>query len=407
MIRPVPHPVRSNVGALCADVMYAGFSVKAVHGVSGMTMKMRRKKGNVVRGAPSGLVLSLTIHALAFFAAGLFVVFQVTKPSAPEFEAPPPVERPKMSLKKPKVKVKKSSQPRASSRIVAKVKTRDMPEIQLPDQVGAGDGLLGGTGAFGGAFLDLPEVGGMTAFGGAVTSGNDLKVSYYNLNLRRNGNTGSMNTDIYVEVVREFIESGWNKSVLAKYYRSPRTLYATSIMIPLCSSMVAPQAFGEDLNYGYCWLALYEGRLVHKDAITFRFWGAADDVLVVAVDGKVVLNACWPNTEYVTGWVSKAVGNYTEWLGNQYRVGGDWITLEPGVSHDLKVIVGENPGGEFGAQLLVEVKDEDYPLNNRGSRIFPMFAMEPPPRELQDSILINMTAGEANVTNVATIFRDY
>ena len=247
----------------------------------------------------------------------------------------------------------------------------------------------------------------MTTFGGETSSGNDLEVTYYNLNLRNNGNVASMNTDIYISVVNRFIHSGWEKSVLSKYYKAPKKLYATTIMIPLCSSMVAPEAFGEDLNYGYCWIALYEGKLVHKDGITFRFWGAADDVLVVAVDGETVLNASWPNSQYETDWTSKAPGNYTKWLGNQYRVGGDWITLKPGEAYDFKAIVGENPGGEFGAQLLVEVQGEDYPLNDRGARIFPIFAMETPTWEVQDAILFNMTAGEANVTNVTTVFKDY
>jgi len=85
--------------------------------------------------------------------------------------------------------------------------------------------------------------------------------------------------------------------------------------------------------------------------------------------------------------------------------GGDWITLEPGVPLDFEAIAGEGPGGEFHAQLLVEVKGEKYPLNDRGAPIFPIFAMEEPTWALQDSILENLFAGEANVTNVTTIFR--
>jgi hypothetical protein len=81
--------------------------------------------------------------------------------------------------------------------------------------------------------------------------------------------------------------------------------------------------------------------------------------------------------------------------------------LEPGVPLKFKALVGESPGGLFGAQLLVEVKGENYPLNELGSKIFPIFAMDTPSWEVQDAILMNMTEGEANVTNVTTIFRDY
>lgn len=210
-----------------------------------------------------------------------------------------------MKLKKPRVKVKKSSQPKPSSRIVAKVKTKTMPEIQLPDLVGTGEGLMGGTG-MGDDFLDLPEIGELTVFGGEVTSGNDMKVTFYNLNLGRSGNDVAMNPDAYESVLQKFVKSGWKKSILGKYYRSSRVLYATTIMIPICTSTVAPSAFGEDLDYGYCWVALYEGKLTHKDPITFRFWGASDDVLTVAVDGEVVLEANWPDSRIASDWASSA-----------------------------------------------------------------------------------------------------
>ena len=128
-------------------------------------MSQTSKRSKVSKGAPSGFIISLAFHVAAFFVAGLFVVFTVVGKKEPEFKAPPPVERPKMNIKKPKVKVQKNSQPKPSSRIVAKVKSRDMPEIQLPDLMGTGEGLLGGSG-LGGEFLDLPDVGEMTLFGG-------------------------------------------------------------------------------------------------------------------------------------------------------------------------------------------------------------------------------------------------
>ena len=368
------------------------------------------KGGKVNKGAPSGMVISLIVHAVAFFVAGLFVVFTVLPKEEPEFKAPPPVARPKMKLKKPKVKIKKSSQPKPSSRIVAKVKTAKMPEIQIPDLVGTGEGLLGGLGDGAGEFMDIPDIGEVTVFGGGESVGSDMRVSYYNLNFLRNGNVNPMSGDEgseYEYVIQKFISSGFNKSVLAKFYRSPRTLYATTVMIPTAVSTVAPSAFNEDMNYGFYWAALFEGKLVHKDGITFRFWGASDDVLNVQLDGELVLAANFsPSKIYASKWRSPAPYS-SEILGNTYRVGSEWITLEPGVPRDLKIIVGENAGGEFAAQLLVEVEGKEYELNDRGAKIFEVFAMEPLSWELQDTIMLTLTEGEANVTNVTTIFRDY
>jgi len=149
---------------------------------------MKRKKdkqGKVNKGAPSGFVVSLIFHAVAFFVAGLFVVFTVLPKEEPEFKPPPPIERPKMKLKKPKVKIKKSSQPKPSSRIVAKVKTAKMPEIQIPDLVGTGEGLLGGLGA-GGEFMDIPEIE-VSTLGSSESVGNDLVGQFYDFKRARDG----------------------------------------------------------------------------------------------------------------------------------------------------------------------------------------------------------------------------
>jgi hypothetical protein len=368
-----------------------------------------KKTPKINKGGPSGLVISLIVHAAAFFVAGLFVVFTVLPKAEPAFEAPSPVERPKMKLKKPKVKIKKSSQPKPSSRIVAKVKTAKMPEIQIPDLVGSGDGLLSGLGDAGGDLIDLPDIGEVTVFGGNTSIGNDMAVSYYNLNLLRSGNAGSMSPGGFETVISDFIQSGFDKSILRKYYRSPRKLYATTIMIPLAVSTIAPASFNEDLNYSYCWAALFEGKLVHKDGITFRFWGASDDVLAVEVDGELVLNASFVanGTNPYAPWWSSPAPFSLQLLGNQYRRGSDWITLEPGVPLDFKAIVGESPGGQFAAQLLVEVDGKEYELNDQGSPIYEVFAMDEISWELKDSIMLTLQEGEANVTNVTTIFRDY
>lgn len=123
---------------------------------------------------------TLVIAFGVYFVSGMFVVFTVVNKPEAEFAPPPPLERPRMKLKKPRVKVTKSAQPqqrdkivvkarvpkpgvsveetlgmldesasdafRPSSRIVGKIKTVPMPDIQLPDLAGSGEGLMGGVG---------------------------------------------------------------------------------------------------------------------------------------------------------------------------------------------------------------------------------------------------------------------
>ncbi len=375
-------------------------------------MKKRSGAGRAAKGAPSGLVISLIIHGgIIVLAIGL-TVFTIIKPPPTGFIQAPVPERPVMIRRKPHVRIVRNPKPEAAARLVAHVPQERMPRFQLPDLPGTGDGNLGDglPDCTPTVMPDLPQ----TAISDTHTpdTGNNLIVTYYNLNRRRNGTARNISHEEYFEVLRNYVSSGWDISKFAPYYRSPNQLRATTIMIPITSSMLGPAAFGEDVNEGYCWVVHYQGQLVHKDGLTFRFWGAADDVLTVRVDGKVVLaaNFSWEGVDANTiagEWVSHAPNNRVFRLANQKMAGGDWITLEPGVPLDMEAIAGEGPGGEFHAQLLVEVKGEDYPINDRGAPIFPIFAMERPTWALQDAILENLFDGEANVTNLTTIFKDY
>lgn len=386
-----------------------------------MKRKLFKKSGakKAHTGAPSGFMISLIFHGVAFFIAGIFVVFQVLPKEEPVFEPPPPVERPKMNLKKPKVKVQKSSTPKPSSRIVAKVKTAKMPEIAIPDLVGTGEGLMGGTG-LGGDFLDMPEIPEANIFGSGVTAGKDLEVTFYSLSRKRSGQVRRITHQEYFNVLRNFVKSGWKTSLLAKYYHSPNKLYASCLCIPIVSSIVGPLSFGESeyVENARTWVAHYKGQLVNKDGITFRFWGTSDDVLTVAINKEVVLaaNFPWDGVDaYTIGeeWNKRASGSRTVLsndgtyqIGNNSLVGSEWITMEPGQVYDFDAIAGEGPGGEFMAYLLVEFKDEDLPTNDRGNPIFPLFATEPLPMEVQDAILMNMNKEDCNVSEIPHYFID-
>ena len=238
----------------------------------------------VNKGAPSGIVVSLIFHGAIFFIAGLFVVFSVVKKPEPEFEPPPPIERPKMKLKKPKVKVRKSSQPKPSSRIVAKVQTKQMPEIQLPDLQGVGDGLMGGLGA-GDDFLDMPDLSKATSlFGREKSVGNDFVGRVYHLKYNRNRGPASMDDDSYRDVLQKYVLSGWDDSMLAKYYQLPKKLYATHFLVPVMPSSLCTDAFGCTKLESYWIFAVYKGKLVYPEDIRFRFWGVGDAFIFVHVD---------------------------------------------------------------------------------------------------------------------------
>lgn len=383
-------------------------------------MKKRLKKTDrVSKGAPSGFVISLIFHAAAFFVAGLFVVFTVLPKEENDFTVPPPVERPKMKLKKPKVKIKKSSQPKPSSRIVAKVKTAKMPEIQIPDLVGTGEGLLGGLGT-GGEFMDLPEIDTVSLMGAGQSIGNDLVGQFYDFKRARDGHWIATDTDLNQDItswllkVNKFIKSGFNPSSLSKYYRSNRKLYATCLVVPPTHTSIGPSNFDTIDSGGGFWIVHYKGKLVHKDGITFRFVCAADYFIVIRVDGEIVWAGVWNTPSRINDFRTLMGPLYNprfdtrgSFLGNDRGMAGEWITLEPGVAKDIDIVIGDE-NGETGFAIAVEEKGkvDEYEKNIQGEPIYPIFRTAELSQDLIDQIYKNLPEGEICVTN-GPIFRDF
>jgi hypothetical protein len=179
-----------------------------------------KKQKSVVKGAPSGFVISLMVHAAAFLLAGMLVVFTVTQKEEKKFVPPKPVDRPKMKLKKPQVKVKKTAKPKATTRIVTKVKRASMPDIQLPEMSGVSDGLAGGIGGF----EMMPDIGDVSVFGSGQTIGNDFVGTFYDFKRDRRGRPIPIDPDAFRQELKEFVRSGWKTSKIARYYRSPKKL---------------------------------------------------------------------------------------------------------------------------------------------------------------------------------------
>ena len=367
-------------------------------------MKRVRNGKGVTKGAPSGLVISLIIHAAAFMLAGLLVVFNVVNKEEKKFVPPKPVERPKMKLKKPKVKVKKNAKPKSSNRIVTKVTKANMPDIQLPEMSGMGDGLAGGVG---GGFDLVPDLSGISVFGSGQSIGNDFEGRCYFLKYDRKGGNAVMDSDKFMFLLRKFCTKNWPESLLSGYYRSPDKLYTASIMVPLVPSSMAADVFGQPEMESYWFFAKYKGQLVYPEDIRFRFWGAGDAFLVVNVAGKnVLINGVRKRLEVLDFWQSTDPDNDKYFLGNKPMRIGDWIDLKAGEPLDMQVLFGEYAGGTMCGMLLVEVDGVEYPRTRQGGPMLPAFKTEEFTRDQIEEIRKYLPEGECSLTN-GPVFRDY
>jgi len=365
-----------------------------------------KKKQKMVKGMPTAVLLSILIHAGLFLLAGVFVVFTVVKSKEVEFEPPKAVERPKMKLKKPKVKVKKSSKPRPTTRIVTKVQKASMPDIQLPEMSGMTEGLAGGIGGFD----IIPDLNEVSVFGSGQTIGNDFVGTFYDFKRDFKGRPIPFSGDEYMDATRRFIKSGWKVSTWSRYYKSARKRYATTFVMPPLISALVPGAFGEPETVGCYWSTLYKGKLVcpasHTNGITFRFMGGGDGTMAVRVDGKMVLVSGWLRTADGYWWDSTTGDDLKYLMGNRWAAAGDWITLEPGDSKNMEVMMVE--GGGVGCFILaIDEKGVEYPDRKIGQGpTFPAFKTAEPTHDLLDAIYCGLVPGEISLTN-GPVFCDY
>ncbi len=379
-------------------------ATNSIYEVSLMKKRTIKDGKGVVKGAPSGFVISLMVHAAAFLLAGMFVVFTVVQKEEKKFVPPKPVERPKMKLKKPKVKVKKSAKPKATTRIVTKVKRASMPDIQLPEMSGMTDGIVGGIGGF----EIMPDLTEVSVFGGGQSIGNDFEGKFYDLNRDRRGGTITMSQDPYMTLIGKLARENMKESLLSRYYRAPNKLYTTHFMIPPIISPLAPEVYGSPETNPFFFLVKYEGKLVYKDDIRFRFWGTGDAYCSVDVDGETVLVNGWDGRlEFITHWTTSDTGQSDKYyVGNQDLKVGDWIDLKAGEPKDMKVIFGEYTGGQMGICLLVEVEGVEYETSSQGGPLLPAFKTEEFSLDMLDEIYKLLPEGECVLTN-GPVFRDF
>ena len=167
----------------------------------------------------------------------------------------------------------------------------------------------------------------------------------------------------FAPTIREFSRN-FNVSKFDRtYFKADKKLYASYFIIPFTKATIAPRSFGvEGVIAPSLIAAHYTGQFKPKKSGRFRFFGCGDDVLIVRINGRIVLDG-------------SIVGKYSEWNPSSSAkredekqgprtyfgfdrgkpgVTGDWFTLREGQETPMEVFISEIPGGDFGAYLLIE-----------------------------------------------------
>jgi hypothetical protein len=216
-------------------------------------------------------------------------------------------------------------------------------------------------------------------FGEKAQSGAALMGVLYDLKQTQDHQPTGMDPEKYNFVLDDYLSNGWNESVLDAYYQVSQPLYTTQIFVPNMSANAAPRAFGaEQTVKPRLWVIHYKGQVSAPETGTYRFWGAADDALDVAVNGQTVLVGNRPDTR--TPHMSalwKSTARKGAQAADDPLTAGSWMNLQAGEIIDLDVIIGERPGGQFNAFLMIEKQGATYPLDRTGHPILPIFQVAP------------------------------
>jgi hypothetical protein len=198
-------------------------------------------------------------------------------------------------------------------------------------------------------------------------------------------------TNISIEderlLVRDFTSGGWKEKDLAKYYHAKNKVYQTKVMIPLMSANLAPAAFNCEKEVEPSrWIVVYRGTVTPPKTGRYRFVGGADDILVVRFANKTVFDHGWTNgmksddRNYPMENPKKTYQYSTTPNYNKSIKGlgvGATFTAKAGTPYPIEILIGEVPGGNFCASLLVEENGEKYekdPLE--GAPILPLFRLD-------------------------------
>lgn len=338
------------------------------------------------------LVVSIVVHLLFLGAAAKYIV-QIFGPkpkqtfTAAGHQSPTAVSRViehKVSLARQQ---SSASAPVAVKRVTTTSASKSalpampaMPQIDSPiaplaamsGMGGLGTGMTG-TGGFGNGGGGGGSGGGGLNLFGLKTGGAGLAGTFYDLKQTTTHLSTNMTPDMYGKIMNDFANGGFNTSVLNRYFRSTKPLYASQIWIPNIPAEEGPSAFQlRGVVQPRMWLVHYRGTVTAPASFTFHFVGAGDDLMMVKFDGRLVLSRNW----YVnTNWHPFANYDYGFSLIAQGFAKGNAIKVEAGRTYPMEVVIGEQPGGEMFATLLQEIQGENYEKDKKGNPILPVFRM--------------------------------
>lgn len=341
------------------------------------------------------LFISIVVHLLFAAVAAVVVVNRYQAARKLTFKGGPPSPNPSTRALEHKVQMAKKQSTMSAPSIARRIVSTGVAKVSLPEmpampKLAAPPVKMAGAG---GADVSF-SAGGMTTSGGSgaggaavpffgfreAKGGGALVGKFYDLKQLKNGTPSKLDEQNgYPGELSKFVNSGWNAANLEKYFVGPNPLYTTQIFIPKMNADQGPLAFGLGGRVQpKMWAVHYKGNVVPTESGTFRVVGFADDIMIVRFNGRVVLDCGstnpsghGPQSFYATAGVQ--LDPKMGWYKGLGR--GEPFQVTGGESYPMEVLIGEWPGGDFKAWLMIEKDGVQYEKDAKNNPILPIFKL--------------------------------
>ena len=130
------------------------------------------------------------------------------------------------------------------------------------------------------------------------------------------------------------------------------------------------------------WLVWYSGQVVPPKPGRYRFWGYADNHLLVSIDGKPVFEGSRRDSPFKEQGIPRS--NHPSYPCLNAMAGfacGSWFEMDSEEGVQLDIVFGEISNHGTAGVLLVEREGTSYQESNWGQPRWPLFLTEPPTEE--------------------------
>jgi hypothetical protein len=179
-------------------------------------------------------------------------------------------------------------------------------------------------------------------------------------------------------IVRDFVGQHWQPGSHPCYI-SPTKIYTNHIFVPVTPDEEAGAAFGSPQSSNAFWLVHYQAEIASNISGKFRFVGFGDNVLVVAIDGDVVLDAS--DLQYLHKKFSNLIGQMDiTGPGKDAPTplySGLWFDLETAENHRIDIVIGDE-GGVTTSGLFIQMQDitaDNLAFAPNGAPKIPLFVL--------------------------------